>query len=70
MRHWSARTPCASTIPSCLTGKVRFPVINVLNGCCICMCMYAKISGQIYFKRGGGGGECKTRENFKFEFFR
>ena len=30
------------------------------------MCMYAKISGRNYFK----GGECKTRENFKFKIFR
>ena len=28
-----------STIPSCSTGKVRFQVINVLNDCCICMCL-------------------------------
>ena len=32
------------------------------------MCMYAKISGPNYFK--GGGGECKTREKFKFKFFK
>ena len=30
------------------------------------MCMYAKISGRNYFK----GRECKTRENFKFKFFK
>ena len=33
------RTPCAPTIPSYSTGKVRFLVINVLNDCCICMCL-------------------------------
>ena len=50
------------TIPSYLTGKVRFLVINVLNDCriCICLivCMYAGISGRDSFK----GGKCKTRE--------
>ena len=35
----SARTPCTPTIPSCSTGKVHFLVINVLNGCCICLCL-------------------------------
>ena len=52
----SARTLCAPTIPSCLMGKVRFLVINVLNDCCICMClivcMYAGISGRNSFKGG------------------
>ena len=50
--------PYAPTIPSCLKGKVRFLVINVLNDCCICMwlivCMYAGISGRNSFKGGGG----------------
>ena len=44
------------TIPSCLKGKVRFLVINVLNDCCRCMwfivCMYVGISGRNSFKRG------------------
>ena len=48
------------TIRSCSTGKVRFLVINVLNDCCICMClivcMYARISRRNSFKGGGGGG--------------
>ena len=35
----STRTPCAPTIPSCSMGKVRFLVINVLNDCCIFMCL-------------------------------
>ena len=52
-----ARTPCAPPIPSCLTGKVRFLVINVLNDCCICMCLkVSKISARNYFNGGGGGG--------------
>ena len=50
------RTPCALTIPSCLMGNVRFLVINVLNDCCICMrlivCIYVRILGRNYFKRG------------------
>ena len=58
------------TIPSCLKGKVRFLVINVLNDCCICMwlivCMYAGISGQKSFK---GGENCKTQEKRFFFFF-
>ena len=44
------------TIPSCLKGKVRFLVINVLNDYCICMwlivCMYAGISGRNSVKGG------------------
>ena len=34
------------------------------------MCMYAKISGRNYFKRGGGGGggECKTCEILNLNF--
>ena len=27
------------TIPSCLMGKVRFLVINILNDCRICICL-------------------------------
>ena len=50
------------TIPSCLLGKVRFLVINVLNDCFICMCftvcIYVGMSGRIPFK----GGKCETRE--------
>ena len=34
------------------------------------MCMYVKILGQNYFKARGGGGECKTLENFKFYIFK
>ena len=37
-------------------GKVRFLVINVLNDCCICMCLnvciYMGMSGRIPFKGG------------------
>ena len=48
--------PCAPTIPSCLMGKVRFLVINVLNDYCICMCLivciYVGMSGRIPFKGG------------------
>ena len=40
---WSARTPCALTIPSCSTGKVHFLIINVLNDCCICMCFHVYV---------------------------
>ena len=54
------RTPCVPTIPSCLMGKVRFLIINVLNDCCLCMCLivciYVGMSGRIPFKGGGGGG--------------
>ena len=56
------------TIPSCLMGKVRFLIINVLNDCCICMCLivciYMGMSGRIPFK----GGECETREKRIFFF--
>ena len=55
------------TISSCLKGKVRFLVINVLNDCCICMwlivCMYAGISGQNSFK---GGRIMKLRKSVFF----
>ena len=55
-RRGRARTPCAPTIPSCSTGKVRFLVINVLNDYPICMClivcMYAGILGRKSFKGG------------------
>ena len=58
------------TIPSCLKGKVRFLVINVLNDCCICMwlivCMYAGISGRKSFK---GGRTVKPRKSVFFFFF-
>ena len=56
-------------IPSCLKGKVRFLVINVLNDCCICMwlivCMYAGISGRNSFK---GGRTVKPRKSVFFFF--
>ena len=53
---WEQRTPSMPTIPSYLMGKVRFLVINVLNDCCICMCLivciYVGMSGRIPFKGG------------------
>ena len=51
-------------------GKVRFLVINVLNDCCICMCLivciYVGMSGRIPF---GGGENVKPWEKLFFFFF-
>ena len=69
-QHGISRTPCAPTIPSCLMGKVRFLVINVLNDCCICMCLimctYVRMSGPICLKGGGGGENVKPGKNVFF----
>ena len=58
------------TIPSCSTGKVRFLVINVLNDYRICMCLIVCSVCEFRDKILLSGGECKTRENFKFKFFK
>ena len=46
---WECEDTICATISSCSRRKVRFLVIDVLNDCCICMClimcMYAVIFG-------------------------